>query len=103
MIALALIAEPTEGSLNVQAVKKDPDDVKYLVAALEGRAGYLVSGDSDLLELHEYRGCAWSQPMSSSASLRKPEHRGQSCEVGLRWFPKTGTGDTPKPPRSIHA
>jgi uncharacterized protein len=55
VIALALIAEPTEGRLKVQAVKKDPDDDKYLVAALEGRAGYLVSGDSDLLELHEYR------------------------------------------------
>lgn len=56
VIALALIAEPTEGSLKLQAVDRDPDDDKYLVAALEGRAGYLVSGDSDLLELHEYRG-----------------------------------------------
>ncbi|MDH4080361.1 MAG: putative toxin-antitoxin system toxin component, PIN family [Nitrospira sp.] len=56
VIALALIAEPTEGSLKLRAVDRDPDDDKYLVAALEGRAGYLVSGDSDLLELHEYRG-----------------------------------------------
>lgn len=56
VIALALIAEPTEGRLNVRAVEKDPDDDKYLVAALEGRAGYLVSGDSDLLDLEEYRG-----------------------------------------------
>lgn len=37
-------------------VEKDPDDGKYLVAALEGRAGYLVSGYSDLLDLHEYKG-----------------------------------------------
>jgi putative PIN family toxin of toxin-antitoxin system len=56
VIALALIAEPTEGSLKLRAVDRDPDDDKYLVAALEGRAGYLVSGDSDLLELHEYKG-----------------------------------------------
>jgi predicted nucleic acid-binding protein len=35
---------------------RDPDDDAYVVAALEGRAGYIVSGDSDLLELHEYRG-----------------------------------------------
>jgi predicted nucleic acid-binding protein len=42
--------------LKLRAVEKDPDDDKYLVAALEGRAGYLVSGDSDLLELHEYKG-----------------------------------------------
>ena len=56
VIALALIAEPTEGSLKIRAVERDPDDDTYVVAALEGRAGYIVSGDSDLLELHEYRG-----------------------------------------------
>jgi len=56
VIALALIAEPTEGCFKLRAVENDPDDDKYLVAALEGRAGYLVSGDSDLLGLHEYKG-----------------------------------------------
>lgn len=56
VIALALIAEPTEGNLKLRAVERDPDDDAYVVAALEGRAGYIVSGDSDLLELHEYRG-----------------------------------------------
>ncbi|MDN5940473.1 MAG: putative toxin-antitoxin system toxin component, PIN family [Nitrospira sp.] len=56
IIALALIAAPTEGRLKLRAVEKDPDDDKYLVAALEGRADCLVSGDSDLLELHEYKG-----------------------------------------------
>lgn len=56
VIALALIAEPTEGCLKLRAVEKDPDDDKYLIAALEGRAEYLVSGDSDLLALREYKG-----------------------------------------------
>lgn len=56
LIALALIADPTEGRVKLRAVEKDPEDDKYLVAALEGRAGYVVSGDSDLLELHEYKG-----------------------------------------------
>jgi putative PIN family toxin of toxin-antitoxin system len=56
VIALALVAEPTEGCLKLRAVEKDPDDDKYLVAALEGRAEYLITGDSDLLELREYRG-----------------------------------------------
>jgi hypothetical protein len=42
--------------LKLRAVEKDPDDDKYLVAALEGRAEYLVSGDSDLLALREYKG-----------------------------------------------
>lgn len=56
VIALALIAEPTEGRMKLRVVEKDPEDDKYLVAALEGRAGYLVSGDSDLLDVHAYRG-----------------------------------------------
>lgn len=56
IVAIALIAEPTEGRLKLRAVEKDPDDDKYLVAALEGHAEYLVSGDSDLLELRDYKG-----------------------------------------------
>lgn len=42
--------------MKLRVVEKDPEDDKYLTAALEGRAGYPVSGDSDLLELHEYKG-----------------------------------------------
>jgi putative PIN family toxin of toxin-antitoxin system len=33
---------------------KDPDDDKYLAAAIEGRARFVVAGDSDLLDLKEY-------------------------------------------------
>jgi hypothetical protein len=35
---------------------KDPDDDKYIAAAIEGRARFLVAGDSDLLDLKEYDG-----------------------------------------------
>ena len=35
---------------------KDPDDDKYIAAAIEGRAGFVVAGDSDLLDLTEYEG-----------------------------------------------
>ncbi|MDN5942746.1 MAG: putative toxin-antitoxin system toxin component, PIN family [Nitrospira sp.] len=73
IIALALIAEPTEGHLKVRAVEKDPEDDKYLVAALEGRAGYLVSGDSDLLDLHEYRGVSM---VTARTFLRILERKG---------------------------
>ena len=37
-------------------VSKDPDDDKYIAAAIEGRAGFVVAGDSDLLDLKEYDG-----------------------------------------------
>ena len=73
VIALALIAESTEGRLKLRTVERDPDDDKYLVAALEGRAGYLVSGDSDLLELHEYRGV---RMITAQAFLRILEKTG---------------------------
>jgi predicted nucleic acid-binding protein len=37
-------------------VCEDPDDDKYLAAALEGRAQYIVTGDRPFLALREYKG-----------------------------------------------
>lgn len=54
--AMALIAQPVEGILRVKAVAEDPDDNKYIEAALEGRAQYIVTGDSHLKSLKSYRG-----------------------------------------------
>jgi len=39
-----------------ESVSKDRDDDKYIAAAIEGRAGFVVAGDSDLLDLKEYAG-----------------------------------------------
>jgi uncharacterized protein len=39
-----------------ESVSKDPDDDKYIAAAIEGRAGFLVAGNSHLLDLKEYDG-----------------------------------------------
>jgi putative PIN family toxin of toxin-antitoxin system len=54
--ALDIIAVPVEGSLDVQAVAADPEDNKYLAAALEGMAEFVVSGDGHLLSLGTYQG-----------------------------------------------
>jgi putative PIN family toxin of toxin-antitoxin system len=54
--ALGLVADVVEGKVVVSAVSDDPDDNKYLAAALEGRAEFVVSGDAHLLDLHEYEG-----------------------------------------------
>mgnify|MGYP001580586686 FL=1 len=35
----------------LDVVKEDPDDNKFLEAALEGKADYIVSGDKDILRL----------------------------------------------------
>lgn len=34
----------------------DPDDVKFLQAAIAAKAKYLISGDKDLLDVKEYTG-----------------------------------------------
>jgi len=47
-----LVAEERE----LGGASKDPDDDKYLAAAIEGRAGFVVAGDSDLLDVKEYDG-----------------------------------------------
>ncbi len=52
-IKFATFVEPTE-RLNV--VLDDPDDDKFLEAAIAGAAEFIVSGDHHLLELKTYRG-----------------------------------------------
>jgi len=39
-----------------EGASKDPDDDKYIAAAIEGRARFVVAGDSALLDLKEYDG-----------------------------------------------
>jgi putative PIN family toxin of toxin-antitoxin system len=53
-----LVAEERE----VESVSRDRDDDKYIAAAVEGRAGFVVAGDSDLLDLKEYDGIRIASP-----------------------------------------
>jgi putative PIN family toxin of toxin-antitoxin system len=41
---------------DIGAVSKDPDDDKYIAAAIAGRASFVVSGDPDLLAIKEHEG-----------------------------------------------
>lgn len=56
ILGIEWLADFAEGRLEKNIVKKDPDDDKYLAAAFEGKAQFVVSGDSDLLEIKEYQG-----------------------------------------------
>jgi putative PIN family toxin of toxin-antitoxin system len=49
------------GRVAVKA-SRDPEDDKFLGAAVEGRARYVVSGDQDLLEMKAYRGIRIVRP-----------------------------------------
>ena len=52
-------------------VCRDPSDDKFLAAAVEGKAGYIVSGDPDLITLRAYRGVTIVSPRQFLALLRR--------------------------------
>ena len=53
---LALLTDMVAGDFGLTGVYSDPDDDKYLAAALEGRAGFVVTGDRRFLALKEHEG-----------------------------------------------
>jgi putative PIN family toxin of toxin-antitoxin system len=57
-------------------VSRDPDDDKFLEAAIEGRAQYVVTGDKDLLGLKTYRGVRIVTPAAFLTILRTREKVG---------------------------
>ncbi|HEY7678446.1 MAG TPA: putative toxin-antitoxin system toxin component, PIN family [Candidatus Methylomirabilis sp.] len=59
------------GRAEVQ-VCRDPSEDKFLAAAVEGKARYLVSGDPDLITLRAYRGITVVTPRQFLALLRRP-------------------------------
>lgn len=67
--SLGLIAEPVEGSLRLRAVAEDPDDDKYIAAAVEGFAQFVVTGDTHLLALKGYEGIRIVTPRAFLALL----------------------------------
>lgn len=56
MAALLSKAEVTPGHVHLPGVTRDPKDDAVVACAREGEAGYIVSGDQDLLVLGEYAG-----------------------------------------------
>ena len=53
------------------AASRDPQDDKFLAAALEGNARYVVSGDRDLLDLKTYRNISLLRPAAFLKILHK--------------------------------
>ena len=53
---LVVLAELVPGTSQLAGVSKDPDDDKYLAAAVEGRASFVVTGDPHLLVVGQYEG-----------------------------------------------
>ncbi|OFW02621.1 MAG: putative toxin-antitoxin system toxin component, PIN family [Acidobacteria bacterium RIFCSPLOWO2_02_FULL_68_18] len=53
---ILVLSQMVAGEYTVTGVSADPDDDKYIAAAIEGRAVLVVSGDPDLLAIGEHRG-----------------------------------------------
>jgi putative PIN family toxin of toxin-antitoxin system len=53
---LRTVAIVTPGLLSLPLLAADPDDTKYLICAVEGRADYIISGDHHLTDLKIFQG-----------------------------------------------
>ena len=53
---IVVLAQWVSGEYELAGVCKDPDDDKYIAAAVEGRAAFVVAGDSDQPGVKEYEG-----------------------------------------------
>jgi putative PIN family toxin of toxin-antitoxin system len=51
---IVVLSHLVAGEREVEGASRDRDDDKYIAAAIEGRAGFVVAGDSDLLDLRQY-------------------------------------------------
>lgn len=69
---IVVLSQFVAGDREVKGASKDPDDHKYIAAAIEGRAGFVVAGDSDLLDLKEYDGIRLVSPRVFLDLLRTP-------------------------------
>ena len=61
---IVVLADLIAGEDALHGVSDDPDDDKYIAAAVEGRADFIVAGDSDLLNVKEYREIRMVTPRS---------------------------------------
>lgn len=53
---IAVLADLVPGEVELAGVCEDPDDDKYLAAAIEGRAAFVVTGDRKLLAVKRHGG-----------------------------------------------
>jgi putative PIN family toxin of toxin-antitoxin system len=70
-LGIVLLADLVAGDYVLSRVSEDPDDDKYLAAAVEGRAPRLVTGDPDLLSVREHAGVRIVTPRAFLEALRE--------------------------------
>lgn len=69
------IVNPDEVGVKVEGVcKRDPSDDNVLTGALASDAGFLITGDLDLLDLKEFKGIKIIRPREFIIELEKVEN-----------------------------
>lgn len=68
---IVLLADLVAGDYVLRGISEDSDDDKYLAAAVEGRATYVVSGDPHLLDVGEHAGIRIIKPRKFLETLRR--------------------------------
>ena len=72
---ILVLAEIVPGEYQVAGISTDPDDDKYIAAAIEGRAPFVVSGDPDLLDVKEHERVRCLTPRQFLDLLTKTQSR----------------------------
>jgi uncharacterized protein len=75
LLALGAGSFLASGEVTVR-VSRDPDDDKFLAAAVDAGARFLVTGDRDLLDLKRYQNIRILRPGRFLAVLRRASPRG---------------------------
>jgi len=60
----------TPAEIQIDAIPEDPQDNKFIIAAIEDKADYIVSGDRHLKSLKSYQGIAIVSPSEFVQILR---------------------------------
>lgn len=62
------------GKKDLRVIQADPDDDKFVIAAVEGFADYIVSGDHHLLDVKKYEDITILSPNDFLNILKKDEN-----------------------------
>ena len=65
----------TSGRMKVEEIKDDPEDNKYLAAAVEGKADFIISGDHHLKDIRIYQGVRILDPSTFLKLMAKSIER----------------------------
>lgn len=81
------------GEHEAAGISADPDDDKYVAAAIEGRSAFVVSEDSDLLKIGEHEGVRFVTPRRT---LSMCYAAGERARIGDRRRSTSRIGGSPK-------